>query len=171
MSKSNRNNVFKRFIDMPVDSTPKTILVAVTLCLFCSMIVAFAAVNLRPFQEANKFLDKQKNILQVAGLYQDGISVTEAFQSFDPKIVDMKTGKFTNLFDPKTFDDRAASINSTLRVNSSLQSIVYVASTLFYITMQPLWWSRKSCRPLMSAPYTAPMHTYSEHAVFKKCKR
>ena len=114
MSKSNRDNVFKRFIDMPVDSTPKTILVAVTLCLFCSMIVAFAAVNLRPFQEANKFLDKQKNILQVAGLYQDGISVTEAFQSFDPKIVDMKTGKFTNLFDPKTFDDRAAANNPEL---------------------------------------------------------
>lgn len=36
---------FGRFKALPVDSTPKTIFVAVVLCLFCSMIVAAAAVS------------------------------------------------------------------------------------------------------------------------------
>ena len=44
------STLWGRLIALPVDSTPKTIFVAVTLCLFCSMIVAFAAVNLRPIQ-------------------------------------------------------------------------------------------------------------------------
>ena len=114
MSEKKGTGFFRKFLDMPVDSAPKTILVAVSLCLFCSMIVAFAAVNLRPLQEANKFQDKQKNILQVAGLYRDGGNISEAFRSFDQKIVDMKTGKFTELFDPKTFDDRAAAIDPEL---------------------------------------------------------
>ena len=63
------STLWGRLIALPVDSTPKTIFVAVTLCLFCSMIVAFAAVNLRPIQVYNKALDKKVNILQVAGLY------------------------------------------------------------------------------------------------------
>ena len=98
-----------RFLALPVDSTPKTIFVAVTLCLFCSMIVTFAAVNLRPIQAYNKALDKKVNILQVAGLYKDGIDVGSVFKAFEPKIVDMKTGKFTDAVDIKSFDDRKAS--------------------------------------------------------------
>jgi Na+-transporting NADH:ubiquinone oxidoreductase subunit C len=59
MSDGKPNTLLGRFLALPVDSTPKTILVAVTLCLFCSMIVAFAAVNLRPIQSYNKALDKK----------------------------------------------------------------------------------------------------------------
>ena len=67
-NQSTQLNWFQKIKSMPVDSTPKTILVAVTLCLVCSMIVASAAVNLRPMQDSNKLRDKQVNILQVAGL-------------------------------------------------------------------------------------------------------
>ena len=97
-----------------IDSTPKTIFVAVALCLFCSMIVASAAVSLRPTQGANKLRDKQVNILQVAGLYEPGIDVGTVFASFEPRIVDMKTGTFTDVFDAATFDDRAASSDPEL---------------------------------------------------------
>jgi Na+-transporting NADH:ubiquinone oxidoreductase subunit C len=72
------------------------------------MVVAFAAVNLRPIQSYNKALDKKVNILQVAGLYKDGIDVGSVFKAFEPKIVDMKTGKFTNAVDIENFDDRKA---------------------------------------------------------------
>lgn len=105
---------FGRFKALPVDSTPKTIFVAVALCLFCSMIVASAAVSLRPTQGANKLRDKQVNILQVAGLYEQGVDVGTVFASFEPRIVDMKTGTFTDVFDAATFDDRAASSDPEL---------------------------------------------------------
>ena len=109
MSNTKPNTFLGRFLALPVDSTPKTIFVAVTLCLFCSMIVTFAAVNLRPVQAYNKALDKKVNILQVAGLYKDGIDVGAVFKAFEPKIVDMQTGKFTDAVDIKSFDDRKAS--------------------------------------------------------------
>lgn len=97
-----------RFRAMPTDSIPKTVFVAVTLCLFCSMIVSVAAVSLRPVQEANKLLDKQKNILQVAGLYEDGVSVAEAFSAFEPRVVELATGTYADAVDAASFDDIAA---------------------------------------------------------------
>ena len=42
------------------------------------MVVSFAAVNLKEVQEVNKAVDKQKNILQVAGIYYDGIDVEKS---------------------------------------------------------------------------------------------
>ena len=101
----------------PADSTGKTLFVAITLCLFCSMIVAAAAVALRPVQDANKLLDKRRNILQVAGLYEQGMDINAVFSStFEPKIVDLATGEFVDrveggkdqVFTTADYDDRAA---------------------------------------------------------------
>lgn len=93
-----------RWRALPKDSTPKTLFVAITLCLFASMIVTFAAVSLRPLQEANKLRDMQVNILQVAGLYDENREVGEVFSAFTPKIVDLAAGIFTDQFDIATFD-------------------------------------------------------------------
>ncbi len=98
-----------RFLDMPADSIPKTLFVATTVCLFASMVVSMAAVSLRPLQEENKLRDKQINILQVAGVYDPNKNVSEAFKAFEPHVLDLKSGKFTEEFDAQTFDDRAAS--------------------------------------------------------------
>lgn len=97
-----------RFLAASPDSTGKTLFVAITLCLFASMIVSAAAVSLRPMQEANKLVDKQVNILQVAGLYDPSADITESFAKFEPHVLELATGKFTDQFDAKTFDDRAA---------------------------------------------------------------
>ena len=106
---SNSNNIFVKFKNMPVDGMAKTIIVATTLCFICSMVVSFAAVNLKSKQEVNKALDKQKNILQVAGKYYEGVNIQKTFSSFEPLIVDLENGKFTNKFDPLVFDDKKAS--------------------------------------------------------------
>ena len=116
MPKEKKDNVFLQFKKMPIDSIPKTIFVAVILCLFCSMIVAFAAVKLKDIQNVNKIRDKQKNILQVAGLYTEGINVEESFASFEPMIVDIDKGIFTKDFNPKNFDDLAAASDPLLSV-------------------------------------------------------
>ena len=103
---SKLNNILTKFKNMPVDGMTKTLFIAITLCLVCSMVVSFAAVNLKEVQEVNKAIDKQKNILQVAGLYYEGIDVEKSFSSFEPIVVDLNQGKLTNRFDPLTFDDK-----------------------------------------------------------------
>jgi len=103
-----RKGLIRRFLDMSPDSAPKTVFVAVALCLVASMIVSATAVALRPLQEVNALKDKQVNILQVAGIYQPGEDVAEAFAAFEAHVLDLDTGHFTDKFDPSEFDDRAA---------------------------------------------------------------
>lgn len=90
------------------DSIGRTLMVVVVLCLVCSVIVAGAAVGLKPMQEEQKQLDKQRNILAVAGLMQgdklDGEQVKTLFgQRIEPRLLDLKSGEFTS-GDPYTFD-------------------------------------------------------------------
>ena len=47
---------------MSNDSIFKTLLVAVSVCVVCSVVVSTAAVYLRPIQDRNKTLDMKKNI-------------------------------------------------------------------------------------------------------------
>lgn len=56
------------------DSIGKTFFVVIALCLVCAILVATAAVQLRPKQVENKLLDSQKNVLAVTGLLLRAIS-------------------------------------------------------------------------------------------------
>ena len=114
---SDSNNIFTKFKNMPVDGIVKTVIVATALCFVCSMVVSFAAVNLKSIQEINKAIDKQKNILQVAGVYHEGIDVNKTFSSFQPLVVDLNSGKFTDKFDPSIFDDKKAAQDPLLSVS------------------------------------------------------
>ncbi|TEW47659.1 Na(+)-translocating NADH-quinone reductase subunit C [Psychromonas algicola] len=86
----------------------KTMIVVLAVCLVCSIIVAGAAVGLRPMQIANKEIDKQSNILAVAGLKTDK-SVKEIFASnIETKLVDLATGEFATDVDASAYDQRKA---------------------------------------------------------------
>jgi len=86
----------------------KTMVVVLAVCLVCSIIVAGAAVGLRPLQIANKEIDKQSNILAVAGLETDK-SVKDIFASnIETKLVDLATGEFVTDIDVSTYDQRKA---------------------------------------------------------------
>lgn len=108
--------MIRRFLDMPNDSMQKTIFVATVLCLVCSILVSGAAVALKPIQDANKALDKKRNILQIAGLVQEGKTVDEMFEQVEPKVVDLATGEYVTDIDPATFDARAAAVDPTQNV-------------------------------------------------------
>lgn len=99
-------NALQRFLALPPDSVPKTVFVAVTLCLCASMVVSAAAVALRPIQAVNAAQDRQRNILQVAGIFDPDANVAEAFEAFEPQILELATGEFTDQFDLDSFDDR-----------------------------------------------------------------
>ena len=91
------------------DTIKRTITVAVTLCVVCSIIVSTAAVLLRPSQQTNKAQDIKRNILAAADMYDPGKSIDEQFESVKPRVVDLRTGKFTDEVDYESFDqDKAA---------------------------------------------------------------
>ena len=90
------------------DSIKKTLIVAFSLCIVCSVIVSTAAVVLKPAQEINKTLDRKRNILAAAGMLQEGMSVEEQFSQVTARVVDMRTGRFADDIDPDKFDQRKA---------------------------------------------------------------
>ncbi len=72
---------------------------AAAVCLVCSVLVSGAAVSLKPLQEINKSLDKQKKVLTVAGLMEDGedLAAEEVGRRFTENIeaivIDLATGE------------------------------------------------------------------------------
>ncbi len=92
-----------------------TITVTLIMCLVASVLVASAAVLLKPVQAANKTLDFKTNVLKIAGIYNPDQTVEEQFKKVEVKIVDLQTGKFTDaITDVDKFDQRASSKNPEL---------------------------------------------------------
>ncbi|MEG9303808.1 Na(+)-translocating NADH-quinone reductase subunit C [Psychrobacter celer] len=82
----------------PKSNNAKTISVALTLCLVCSVLVSAVAVGLKPAQIENARLDRNKNILVAAGMYNaesdTASDVAERFKDFDVEIIDLNTGDY-----------------------------------------------------------------------------
>ncbi|MEN6669476.1 Na(+)-translocating NADH-quinone reductase subunit C [Psychrobacter sp. B38] len=82
----------------PKSNNAKTISVALTLCLVCSVLVSAVAVGLKPAQVENARLDRNKNILVAADMYNAASDtqedVAERFKDFDVKIIDLNKGNY-----------------------------------------------------------------------------
>lgn len=107
---------FKEILAQPNDSKQKTLFVALALCLVCSILVSGAAVVLKPLQDANKALDKKKNILEIAGLMEEGKSVDELFKQIEPRVIDMATGEYVTDIDAVSYDQRKAANDPTQNI-------------------------------------------------------
>ena len=88
-----------------------TFIVAIGVCLVCSIIVSSLAVALKPAQQANKELDQKQNILRAAGMLpsgsniaEDGRSVDELFAEFEVRVVDLASGEYIDEVDAAGFD-------------------------------------------------------------------
>lgn len=87
------------------DSKVYTLAIALVICLVGSILVSTAAVVLKPRQQANRALDRQVNILKVAGLYEAGIDVGAVFaERVEPKIIEFASGDVIEDMDPASFD-------------------------------------------------------------------
>ncbi len=100
------------------ESTARTLVVALLVCLVCSVFVAGAAVALRPTQLENRQLDKQRSILAIAGLGEAGMSGDQVKTLYAERIVarlvDLETGEFSDEFDANTFDPLVAAKDPAL---------------------------------------------------------
>ncbi|GAA5506757.1 Na(+)-translocating NADH-quinone reductase subunit C [Novipirellula caenicola] len=100
------------------DSVFYTVGVAAVLCVVCSLAVSFAAVQLRPLQEENKKLDRQRNILDAAGLSMGEFGkpaselsrkqVADLYSRVSEKLVDLETGQYNTELDIEQYDPREA---------------------------------------------------------------
>ena len=98
------------------DTVLRTLLVALFVSLVCSSFVASAAIVLQPLQVENAILDKRRNILQVAGLWDPEADVEELFASIEPRVVDLGTGAYAEDIDPESFDPEEAAKDPDLGV-------------------------------------------------------
>lgn len=89
------------------ESIGKILQVAFTLCIVCSVVVPTAAVVLKPAQEANRSLDRRRNILEAAGMLRPGVSVDQQFSVIEERFVDLRSGRFTDAVSAG-YDQRAA---------------------------------------------------------------
>lgn len=93
---------------LPNDDPRKTVAVALALCLVCSLIVSAAAVGLRPLQERNASLSLKREILKVAGLFEQGGDVEQAFGKLDARLVELTSGRYAKDQSVDDYDMRKA---------------------------------------------------------------
>ena len=103
---------------MSKDTIGKTLTVAFSVCLVCAIVVSSAAVALRPAQQANVEIDRQENILRAAGLLDESRPVQEQFEAIDIRVVDLRTGQFTD----EVSVDQVVDNRATAKVASLSQS-------------------------------------------------
>ena len=75
------------------DSIGNIIMIAVLVCLGCSIVVSGAAVGLKSVRADNKALDRSKNVLLAAGLSANEIAtrqqIQDRFAEFEPVVMDL----------------------------------------------------------------------------------
>lgn len=118
MAQQSRFQVFKerarayyeRVLALPNESFEKTVVVALSVSLVCAVMVATAAVVLKPFQIANKNADIIRNLLEVVGVDPETVPDIEGFfkSRFEAKVIDLDRGEEAEGIDPEDFDMRKA---------------------------------------------------------------
>ena len=83
------------------------------LAFGCSLLVAVAAVALKPLQDANKSLDRKKNILAAAGIYMADKPINQQFEAVETRVVNLEDGSFVSAdtINPNRFDQRQAALS------------------------------------------------------------
>lgn len=104
------------------DSVSNTLIVAVALSLVCSVLVASTAILLKPVQQRNEELYRQQIILDVAGLYEPGGNIDTLFENIETRMVDLASGKYTDLVSAENFDAIATAKDPELGVAVSVDA-------------------------------------------------
>lgn len=97
--------------------TLRTLIITIVLCFVCSMLIASAAVLLKPRQEVNKALDVKKSLLQSSGLIDQDASIEEIesiYNQIQVEVIELATGEVAKDIDPTTFDQNKATKDPTM---------------------------------------------------------
>lgn len=90
------------------ESILRTLVVALAVSLVASIFVAGSAVYLKPEQQKNRLLDKQRSILAIAGIDGAELSGEQVIALYNRRIkeqvIDLSTGEIDQNLDPVSFD-------------------------------------------------------------------
>lgn len=111
---------------LPNDDPRKTLAVALTLCLVCSVLVSLTAVTLRPLQERNAYLTLKREVVRVAGLGGRGVDPNEAFRRIETRLVDLDSGRFVEGADPVAYSYREAAKDPALSTELGVGDIAEI---------------------------------------------
>ena len=95
---------------MSNESTTKTFLVALGVCLVCSVLVSTAAITLKGRQKENQKRERVKNILEVAGLLDSDRDLMTVYrESVTALLLNLTEGRIVSAeeadgLDPESFD-------------------------------------------------------------------
>ncbi|MCD6007639.1 MULTISPECIES: Na(+)-translocating NADH-quinone reductase subunit C [Halomonadaceae] len=119
------------------NSVKKTLTVAFALCIVCSVVVASAAVALRPIQQKNQEQDRMSNLLQVAELYKPGQDILALYDKLiTARVVNLNTGEYAEDKNPETFDQfEAAKDPAQSRTLSGAQDLAGIGRRENYATV------------------------------------
>lgn len=82
--------------DFNRDSVRNTLTVAISLSLVCSVLVAATAILLKPVQLRNEEEFRQRIILEVAGLMEDGANIASLYAAIEPRMVELESGEYVD---------------------------------------------------------------------------
>jgi len=80
------------------DSISNTLIISISLSLVCSILVASAAVVLKPIQLKNAEEYRQRIILEVAGLMRPDADIAELFASIEANNVEIASGESVEIY-------------------------------------------------------------------------
>lgn len=80
------------------ESIGNVLFVAIGVSLVCSVLVASAAIILKPQQQKNELEFQQRIVLEVAGIYEPGANVAELYQSIEETSTELASGEQAPVF-------------------------------------------------------------------------
>ena len=80
------------------ESIGNVLFVAIGVSLVCSVLVASAAIILKPQQLQNELEYQQRIVLEVAGLYEPGANVTELYSAIEETSTELASGEEAPVF-------------------------------------------------------------------------
>lgn len=99
------------------ESNLRTVVVATVLSVVCSLALAAAVTLLKPYQDINKALEKQRKVLAAVGLLDEGkgsaSEVRVLFDRLERFQVDLATGAFAQVALNDAYDQRKTTKDST----------------------------------------------------------
>ncbi len=109
------------------DSMRSIITVAVSVCFVCAVFVSATSVSLKPQQRINKELDRNKNVLVAAGLFEEDVTslseIPQLFERIETRVVDFQEGRVLSEeeaaavgIDPARYDQRKAAKDAALSI-------------------------------------------------------
>lgn len=75
------------------ESIGNVLFVAIGVSLVCSVLVASAAIILKPQQQRNELEYQQRIILEVAGLYEPGANIAELYSAIEETSTELASGE------------------------------------------------------------------------------